>query len=695
MNRPWILPTLIAFLIISLVCCMCVLLTLAAGLLIWNQPVVSVDVPPSEEISEVVSTPTRRPTTTPRPTRTPKPGEPPPTARPTPSAPPNLAEAADETLKTLHEAVVPINDPADIARRLEGKTGISPTLEPPSAPRQVGEQDTFWVLDTDENDNFQVDTTLQYVTDHAYFWIEDGVDFSSRDLRDLAQTFENKIYPTNREFFGSEWTPGVDGDEHIYILYATGVGSGIAGYFSTIDSVNPEIQEFSNGHEMFVFNADIVDLGEAYTYGTLAHEFQHMIHWYRDRNEDTWMNEGLSDLAMLLNDYSIGGHDIAYAMQPDLQLNDWPNDPSATAPHYGAAFLFVNYFLNRFGEQATQALVAHPGNGLDSIDQVLRELSITDPITGQPVTADDVFADWVVTNYLLDGSVGDGRFSYPNYRSAPQPDETEQVNLCTDDWRQRQVSQYGVDYIAIGCNQDVTLRFEGGTQVNVVPEDAFSGVYSFWSNKGDESDMTLTQSFDFSAHSGPLTLRYWTWFDIEENWDYLYLMVSTDGENWQLLTTPAGTDENPLGNNYGWGYTGLSGMGPAWVLEEVDISQLAGQEVQLRFEYITDGAVNGEGLLVDDIEIPETGYFTDFEDDDGGWVAEGFVRIQNVLPQTFRLALIQYGRPVTVEYVTLDADNQVEIPLELGGSLNEVVLVVSGTTRFTRQPATYRFTFTP
>jgi hypothetical protein len=35
--------------------------------------------------------------------------------------------------------------------------------------------------------------------------------------------------------------------------------------------------------------------------------------------------------------------------------------------------------------------------------------------------------------------------------------------------------------------------------------------------------------------------------------------------------------------------------------------------VQLRFEYITDAAVNGEGLLLDDIRMPEIGYQTDFE----------------------------------------------------------------------------------
>ncbi len=127
--------------------------------------------------------------------------------------------------------------------------------------------------------------------------------------------------------------------------------------------------------------------GDEYTYGVLAHEFQHMIHWYRDRNETSWLNEGFSDLAMFLNNYDIGGHDYLYAEDPDLQLNDWPNDQSQTTPHYGASFLFLNYFLDRFGEEATQALVANADNGMDSIDLVLQELNITDPLSGMTGSA--------------------------------------------------------------------------------------------------------------------------------------------------------------------------------------------------------------------------------------------------------------------------------------------------------------------
>ena len=110
--------------------------------------------------------------------------------------------------------------------------------------------------------------------------------------------------------------------------------------------------------------------------------------------------------------------------------------------------------------------------------------------------------------------------------------------------------------------------------MSVVPDSPHSGSYAFWSNKGDELDMTLTRSFDFSSASGPLTLQYWTWYDLEKDYDYLYVEASTDGQTWQILKTPSGTDQDPSGNSYGWGYNGESGGGsqPAWIQESVDLS---------------------------------------------------------------------------------------------------------------------------
>jgi len=485
----------------------------------------------------------------------------------------------------------------------------------------------------------------------------------------------------------------VDGDPHLYVVLAANLGNSVAGYYPSNDQYPPMLSEYSNGHEMFLINADQLALDQEYTYGVLAHEFQHMIHWNLDRNEDIWMNEGFSDLAMLLNGYAIGGADLSYAADPDLQLTEWPVEQANRAPHYGASFLFLAYFLDRFGEQVTQRLVSHAENGLASIDQVLAEMNVTDPETGEVITAEDLFADWVLATYLRDEMVGDGRYVYHNYPQAPRPEEAEIVSGCPNGLARREVSQYGVDYIRIRCRGDVLLNFAGTEEVSLLPEDPYSGNYAYWSNQGDEANMSLTRSFDFREVSAPITLAYWTWYDLEKDYDYLYLEASQDGESWNILITPSGTPEDPNGSSYGWAYNGASGGGetPRWIQESVDLSQYAGQQVMLRFEYVTDSAVNGRGLMLDDIAIPQVGYFSDFEVDGGGWEAAGFARVQNVLPQTYRLALIRRGDGTTVEKYVLSGENTLQIPLQFGSGVDEIILVVSGTTRYTNQKAGYQF----
>jgi hypothetical protein len=100
-------------------------------------------------------------------------------------------------------------------------------------------------------------------------------------------------------------------------------------------------------------------------------------------------------------------------------------------------------------------------------------------------------------------------------------------------------------------------------------------------------------------------------------------------------------------------------------------------------------------MLLDDIAIPEVDYFTDFEEDDGEWEAAGWVRIQNEIPQTYRLAIVYIGDTTTIEYVSLADDNTADIALHLGDEVKEAVLVVAGTSRFTRQKASYRFDVQP
>jgi hypothetical protein len=601
-------------------------------------------------------------------------------------------QQAYETLYTLENTLIPLADPRELAQRLKGIKNIPETLETAPVEYEVGDLKNFWLTNLSTTQNFEQETRLAYKTDHAYFWIDTRVTYDQAHLSALAEAFENQIYLTNRAFFGSEWSPGIDNDVRLYIVYARGLGSSVAGYFSSIDSVHPLANPYSNAHETFMLNADTIRLNDTFTYGVLAHEFQHMIHWYQDMNESTWLNEGFSELATLLNGYYTGGFDRLYLMNTDIQLNDWPNDQRATTPHYGASFLFVTYFLDRFGEEATKALVAHSQNGMVSIDLVLEDMDARDGLTGELIGADDLFRDWAVTNLLNDPAVMDGRYAYSSLPNLTTAAMTDSFMDCDQVTFQDAVSQYGVDSFQLQCRGgNVTVTFEGQSLVSLLPVTAYSGDYAFWSNKGDHSDMRLTRQFDLTGldSTDDVTLTYRLWYDIETDYDYVYLLVSDNGEDWEFIETPNGTNADPVGNNYGWGYNGVSG---GWIEESIDLSDYAGQSIWLRFEYVTDAAVNGEGLLLDDVAFPAVNYFNDFEEDEGGWLAEGFVRVGNFLPQTYLVSTIAVMKDGTIQVSAwaMSEENQASRSFDFDNEVDSVVVVVSGSTRFTRTRAQYR-----
>ena len=667
-----VVPKIVAGIIAILVCCACVVI-IAAGVIAYQA---------YQKVPIATYFPTIEPTTefqTPIPLPTVEPSSP----APVPTLDKTESVSA-KTLDTLNQTLVPENDPYELACRLKGICDVSRTVQ--GKTYKVGDKEQFWILNSDTAEHHQITATLLYITPHSYFWAEDGANVDQSNMKQLIDTFEQKIYPKDREFFGSEFNPGIDNDPHIFIIYASGLGSSVAGYFNSSDSYNPMVREYSNAHETYMLSTT-QDLGAEYTYATLAHEFVHMIQFPSDRNDETWITEGFAEVGAYINGYGVGGWDWAYATDPDLQLTDWSSDQGANGPHYGQSFLYLAYILDRFGEDATKAITNNPENGLPSIDDTFKQLGITDPSTGQIVTADGVFIDWAAALYLHDKNVGDGRYTYHNYSDAPQASSTETISTCPQSRLDRTVNQYGIDYISIDCAGDHTLQFDGSTSVGLLPTNAHSGNFAFWSNKGDESDMTLTREFDLTSVTGPVDISYWTWYDIEEDWDYLYLEASTDGQTWDVVKAPSGTDYNPTGNSYGWGYTGTSGN---WIQETVDLSQYAGQKVQLRFEYITDAAVNGAGLLLDDVRVDAINYQSDFEADNGGWDAKGFARVDNVLPQTYRLSLIVEGDTTTVTNIELNANQTAEIPLSLNPG-DQATLIVTGTTRFTTIPAAYQF----
>ncbi|HWQ46849.1 MAG TPA: choice-of-anchor J domain-containing protein [Longilinea sp.] len=615
------------------------------------------------------------------------------TVKPTPTAnavPESDLTAAYEALNSLENSIPLINDVRLLPSQLTGSDPYPFTVNETPRVYNIGDSEVFWAGSTDSSDYFQVTAILRAKTEHAYFWVEQGVQVDTTAMQELATTFEDEIYPLDRDLFGDEWTPGIDNDEHLYILFFNNIGEETAGYFASENSYVQELYSYSNEHEMFFMASTPGFESDLYMYGVLAHEFQHMIHWYRDQNEELWLNEGAGDLGTFLAGYDEGGFDSDFLRNTDLQLTDWEAGGD-TSPHYGASFLFMLYFYDRFGDEATRALVASQQNGMVSIDSILAEMNINNPNTGETMTADDVFADWTVTNYLGDSTLADGIYYYPNYTGVPHASLTESITSCPSGDLDRTVSQYGTDYIRLACSGTYNLVFDGNTEASLFNTAAHSGSYAFWSNKGDESQMTLTRSFDLGSVSGPVSMSYWTWYNVEEGYDYVYLLASRDGTNWSMLTPPGCTWDNSTEMNLGCSYNGRSS---GWIQETVDLSTYAGGTVYIRFIYVTDMSINGAGFLLDDISIPAINYSTDFEVDDGGWEAEGFARVNGyTVPQTYQVILIRQGQPNEVQYITLDANQNATVPITFDD--RTVILAVSATARYTSVPAGYTFRLEP
>ncbi len=129
---------------------------------------------------------------------------------------------------------------------------------------------------------------------------------------------------------------------------------------------------------------------------------------------------------------------------------------------------------------------------------------------------------------------------------------------------------------------------------------------SLYSQMGDNLNNSATMNFPLIVTSG-MALTFKTWYDIENNWDYAYVEVSTDGgANFTSIPGNITTDYDPNGSNMGNGITGSSN---GWVQGTFDLSNYEGQSIIVRLHYVTDGYITGEGIYFDDIyPVP---YFSD------------------------------------------------------------------------------------
>ncbi|MFE9253095.1 immune inhibitor A domain-containing protein [Streptomyces sp. NPDC007088] len=164
-------------------------------------------------------------------------------------------------------------------------------------------------------------------------------------------------------------------------------------------------------------------------------------------------------------------------------------------------------------------------------------------------------------------------------------------------------------------------------QVTTTVVKPVSGSSQWWSGSGDNLSNTLTRSVDLTGKS-TAALNLKGWWDIEQNYDFLYAEASTDGgANWTPLDGTA--NGKPLPRD-GGDKPALSGTSGSYLDLSYPLDAYAGKKIDLRFRYLTDGGVAQKGFAADDLAITADGatlFSDDAENGDNGWSAKGFSRI--------------------------------------------------------------------
>lgn len=564
----------------------------------------------------------------------------------------------------------PHADLYDLARRYRSLSvsGPPPTQPPPA---QVGDTHDFFVYNIESTNVLTISASLIVQTEHADFWLQSGQNISRTEMERGARDFEEKVYPTVTADFGLP-APAPDGRPgRVSVLHFNLKGAG--GYFAAGDQLPRALNRYSNEQQIVYLQITAAKPGDPGYAGLLAHEFQHLVHQQRNPVAETWINEGLSEVA---DELLGGGNQLlrSFDAEPDTQLDAWPAG-DRTSVHYGAGHSFLRYLLRRYGGvERAKDLSAEWASGVNSVERYLRANFGAGFL--------DLFADWTVANLLR--RPGDERYSQSGVDHATLPVE----KLPSEGSGDGQVRQFGADYLQFQPNgRDINLSFQGSDRVQPVPVSPVSGRAFWWSNRADSMDSTLTRELDLRAVKSA-TLRYKLWFNIEKDYDFGYVALSRDGgASWQALRGNQTTDRDPLAVAYGPAYSGRSN---GWIDESVDLSPFAGERVLVRFEYVTDEAAEADGMALNDLSVPEIGWSDDAEAENG-WQSSGFLRISEPLPQRYILQLVEEDDrgAVSVNRVEAAADGRAQI--RIAAADRRATLVVSGATFGTTEAANYHW----
>ncbi|NLI79668.1 MAG: hypothetical protein GX442_24890 [Candidatus Riflebacteria bacterium] len=288
---------------------------------------------------------------------------------------------------------------AEVARRERG--GVQ---EADRKPPQVGDEESFFLDKDDTGTKTPIPAVLRLIGRRCYVYVEKGQEVDRAKVTAVAKAFDESVYPLCTVWFGSEWTPGIDGDPRITLLLVDGLAS-CDGYFDPEDEYTREKCPTSNEREMVVLAISRLEDMADFTADLLAHEFQHMIHWSHDPREATWVDEACSMYAGSL--YRHFPFTVEFFLKnPQRCLIDW--DDTVEWSHYGNVYLFMNHLVRAAAtdeagrRRLVRAVVASRRTSIGGITEALQQ-------GGVPLTFNEVFRTFAAALHLgasLEGPAG-------------------------------------------------------------------------------------------------------------------------------------------------------------------------------------------------------------------------------------------------------------------------------------------------
>ena len=520
------------------------------------------------------------------------------------------------------------------------------------------------LIESDAYDNYDSGTDEYVFANPSGTWrAEDRI--STDQLAYLLDQFDSNIYPAVTGVFG-DLLPRGDEGQKVWVLihnirddaYYGDFEYYVAGYFSSSENAD-------NNKNMF--HIDSYDWGNRtgpdglrpHLYeGTFAHEFEHMIHFDVDPDEPSWVDEGLADLASYLSGYGHSDGHIDYYLRRHwyTPLTFW----GGGLEDYGASYLFQLYLFEQFGgADFVSALVEEQANGIEGIENTLAAFGFTESF-------DEIFDAWTIANYVDDTSKAGGKYGYETLEMGGADTRYHTLEYWMKEYHQIYEDFYGyvilfpfyetpfqetwwqfavwgdplpytAQYFRFNSQKAANVWLDGQESTGITP---YSGMYEWFSESSAWAWRSFYQTFDIPA--GGATLNFMTIYDIEEDWDYGYVEVhDLTTDEWYTLedlnghtvtTDPNGQDNpnvpdgrEPRDYEAAGRWNAFTASSGGWISVSMDLTPFAGDSIELHIRLWQDGAFTLMNMFVDDISIPEIGFFDDVESGEDGWTTDGWV----------------------------------------------------------------------